>query len=139
MRGEPPYQFLDALEDRRAIALIRQVLRDEGKRFGGLLTPSWPRTNFSNVELGWVPENWDKNNGHWPLYISGKVREGPGLCVFWEASAADWEGYRRAAEEEHSPLADVVHALQAQPGKVCRDYTAPWVAGGSRTLCYHCD
>lgn len=138
VRGEPPFKHLDALEDRGAIALARQVLRDEGKRFGGLLSPSWPRLNFSNVELGWVPEEWMHTNGHWPLFISGKVREGPGLCVFWEASEADWEGYRRASEEDHSPLAEVVRGLHARPGKVCRDYAAPWVPGGSRTLCYHC-
>ena len=138
VRGEPPFQHLDALEDRGAIALARQVLRDEGKRFGGLLSPSWPRLNFSNVELGWVPEAWMHTNGHWPLFVSGQVREGPGLCVFWEASEADWEGYRRVSEDNHSPLAEVVRGLQARPGKVCRDYAAPWVPGGSRTLCYHC-
>ncbi|HYO71774.1 MAG TPA: hypothetical protein VEU33_37420, partial [Archangium sp.] len=139
VRGEPPFSYLDALEDRDAVALARQVLREQGKRFGGYLSPSWPRMNFTNVDLGWVPERVLASNGHWPLYVSGQVMQGPGLCVFWEGSASDWEGYARASREESSPLADVVRELQARPDKVCRDHAAPWVASGSRTLCYRCD
>ncbi|QRK08696.1 hypothetical protein JQX13_00450 [Archangium violaceum] len=139
VRGEPPFQTMEALEDRGATAIIRRVLRDEGKRFGGLLTPSWPRSNFSNVALGWVPDDWSASGGHWPLFSQGQVREGPGLCVFWEASATDWEGYQRVSDDNHTPLADVVRKLQARPDKVCRDYAAPWVSSGSRTLCYRCD
>nr|WP_152622636.1 hypothetical protein [Archangium violaceum] len=139
VRAEPPLPYLDALEDRDAVALARQVLREQGKSFGGYLSPSWPRTNFTNVELGWVPEDWSKTNGHWPLFVSGQVRQGPGLCVFWEASASDWEGYQRFSREENSPLADVVRGLQARPDTVCREHAAPWVASGSRTLCYRCD
>ncbi|WP_395831430.1 hypothetical protein [Archangium violaceum] len=139
VRGAPPFQTLDALEDRGATAIIRRVLHDEGKRFGGLLTPSWPRANFSNVALGWVPENWSATGGHWPLFSSGGVREGPGFCVFWEASAGDWEGYQRISDDNHTPLVDVVRKLQARPDKVCQDYAAPWVSSGSRTLCYRCD
>ncbi|MFE8599374.1 hypothetical protein [Archangium violaceum] len=139
VRAEPPLPYLDALEDRGAVALAREVLREKGKSFGGYLSPSWPRMNFTNVELGWVPEDWSRTNGHWPLCVSGQVRQGPGLCVFWEASASDWEGYQRFSRENDSPLADVVRGLQARPDTVCRDHAAPWVASGSRTLCYRCD
>lgn len=139
VRGEPPFHSLEPLEDRGATALIRQVLRDEGKHFGGLLSPSWPRVNFSNVALGWVPDDWASVNGHWPLFSGGRVRLGSGLCVFWEASADDWPRYQQVSVDNGSALVDVVRALQARPDTVCRDYAAPWVPGGSRTLCYRCD
>jgi hypothetical protein len=139
VRGEPPFQGMEPLEDRGATALIRQVLRDGDKHFGGLLSPSWPRVNFTNVALGWVPEDWGTANGHWPLFSQGRVRQGPGLCVFWEASPDDWARYQQVSEENQSPLADTVRALQARPDTVCRDYAAPWVSSGSRTLCYRCD
>ncbi|WP_223759091.1 hypothetical protein [Myxococcus sp. RHSTA-1-4] len=139
VRGQPPFEFLDALEDRNATALIRQVLREKGKRFGGLLTPSWPRLNFSNVALGWVPDDWQAHNGHGPVFETGTVKEGPGTCVFWEASAADWEAYRRHAADGIPRLEASVRRLHELPGRVCQDHAAPWVPGGTRTLCYRCD
>ncbi|MFP2927793.1 hypothetical protein ACLESO_21855 [Pyxidicoccus sp. 3LG] len=138
-RGTPPFQSLEPLEDRGATALIRRVLRDEHKRFGGLLTPSWPRLNFSNVALGWVPDDWSTRNGHWFTFEHGTVREGPGTCVFWEASPADWEGYRRITGEGNPGMEASVQRLHARSDKVCQDHPAPWVPGGTRTLCYRCD
>ena len=139
VRGTPPFQYLDALEDRGGSALIRRVLRERGKRFGGLLTPSWPRLNFSNVALGWVPEDWQARNGHWSVFKNGAVKEAPGTCVFWESSEADWESYRRIAAEGYPHLEAGVRRLHALPGRECQDHPAPWVPGGTRTLCYRCD
>jgi hypothetical protein len=139
VRAKPPFQYLEALEDRGATALIRRVLRENGKRFGGLLSPSWPRLNFSNVALGWVPDDWQARNGHWSAFENGTVKEGPDTCAFWEASPADWEAYRRLATEGLPRLEASVQRLHALPGRVCQDHAAPWVAGGTRTLCYRCD
>jgi hypothetical protein len=139
VRGQPPFQALDALEDRGATSIVRAVLRDSGKRFGGLLSPSWPRVNFSNAALGWVPEDWRAHNGHWPLFEKGAVREGPDTCVFWEASEADWSVYQRITSEGYPALEARVRKLHAMPDKVCRDYAAPFVTEGQRTLCYRCD
>ncbi|NMO16321.1 hypothetical protein HPC49_29145 [Pyxidicoccus fallax] len=138
VRGQPPFTMNDALEDRESIALIRRVLRDSGKRFGGLLTSSWPRLNFSNAALGWQPADWAGGNGHWSVFENGAVKEGPGTCVFWEASAADWETYRRLATD-FPRLEASVQRLHALPGRVCQEHPAPWVPGGTRTLCYRCD
>jgi hypothetical protein len=115
------------------------VLRDTGKRFGGLLSPSWPQVNFANVDLGWVPDDWQARNGHWPVFENGAVREGPDTCVFWEAAEADLEAYRRIGAEGSPRLEARVRQLQERPDRVCREYAAPWMAGGRRTLCYRCD
>jgi len=139
VRGQPPFQFLEPLEDRDATALIRAVLRDGGKRFGGLLSPSWPRVNFSNVALGWVPEDWQARNGHWTVFEQGAVREGPDTCVFWEASEEDWPAYQRLTSEGYPGLEARVRQLHATPGRICSEYAAPWMMGGLRTLCYRCD
>ncbi|MCP3139649.1 hypothetical protein [Pyxidicoccus xibeiensis] len=139
IRGTPPFQFMDALEDRGATARIRRVLRDERKRFGGLLGPSWPRVNFSNVALGWVPADGAAGNGHWSVFENGTVREGPGTCVFWEASAADWEAYQRVTQDGYPRLEASVRRLHARPDKVCQEHPAPWAPGGTRTLCHRCD
>ncbi|MFP2909432.1 hypothetical protein ACLESD_31195 [Pyxidicoccus sp. 3LFB2] len=139
VRGQPPFEFLQALEDRGATALIRAVLRDGDKRFGGLLSPSWPRVNFSNVALGWVVEDAPARNGHWALFETGSVREGPDTCVFWEASEEDWPGYQRFTADGYPGLEARVRKLHAAPDKVCREYAAPWATGGLRTLCYRCD
>jgi hypothetical protein len=143
VRGRPPFQSLDALEDRGATAVIRRVLREEGRRFGGLLSPSWSRLNFTNAALGWLPEDSrsyvDHWNGHWPAFENGTVLEGPGTCVFWEASAADWEGYQRIAREGYPRLEASARRLHALPGRVCQDHAAPWVPEGTRTLCYRCE
>ncbi len=139
VRGQPPFQMLEPLEDRGATAIAREVLRESGKHFGGLLSPSWPRVNFSNVALGWVPDDWQANNGHWTLFEQGAVREGPDTCVFWEASAADWPAYQRITSEGYPALEARVRKLHAMPDKVCREYPAPFVTEGRRTLCYRCD
>ncbi|SEL76466.1 hypothetical protein SAMN05444354_108151 [Stigmatella aurantiaca] len=138
-RGQPPFALLGALEDRESSALIRQVLREEGKRFGGLLSPSWARVNFSNVALGWVPEDYTATNGHWPVFAEGKVRRGPGACVFWEASPEDWEAYRQQAQEAVPALEAEVKRLQSEPGRSCRQYPVAWTASGTRTLCFLCE
>ncbi|ADO74402.1 uncharacterized protein STAUR_6645 [Stigmatella aurantiaca DW4/3-1] len=139
VRGQPPFALLSALEDRAGSALIRQVLRDEGKRLGGLLSPSWARVNFSNVALGWVPENFTATNGHWPLFSEGRVRRAPGACVFWEAAPEDWEDYHQHAVEGLPALEAQVRALHAEPGRTCRQYPVRWAQRGTRTLCFHCD
>ncbi|QSQ22470.1 hypothetical protein JY651_46390 [Pyxidicoccus parkwayensis] len=138
VRGQPPFKFLEPLEDRGAVAIVREVLRDNGKRFGGLLSPSWPQVNFTNVDLGWVPDDWQANNGHWAVFENGAVRDGPGACVFWQASEADWEAYRHVSEE-YPRLEARVRQLHGTADKVCREYPAPWTPAGVRTLCYRCD
>ena len=139
VRGQPPFELISALEDREGSALIHQILQNEGKRFGGLLGPSWARVNFSNVALGWVPEDYTATNGHWPLFSEGKVRWEPGTCVFWEAASEDWEGYHQQALEGLPALEAQVHALQGAPGRTCRQYPVHWAQSGTRTLCFRCD
>lgn len=139
VRGQPPFQYLEPLEDRGATAIVREVLRGNGKRFGGLLSPSWPQVNFANVDLGWVPDDWQAHNGHWLVFENGAVREGPDTCVFWQASEADQAGYQRITTEGYPRLEARVRQLQERSDKVCRDYPAPWRADGRRTLCYRCD
>lgn len=138
VRGRPPFQFLEPLEDRGAAAIARDVLREKGRRFGGLLSPFWPEVNFTNVDLGWVVEDAPAHNGHRAMFENGAVLEEPGTCVFWASSEEDWRRYRQLAES-YPHLEVRVRQLQARADTVCRDYDAPWLAGGRRTLCYHCN
>lgn len=138
VRGQPPFQVLDALEDPSEVTLVRRVLRESRKRFGGLLSPSWPRLNFTLVELGWLPEEILVPNGHYHVFHEGGVREEPGACVFWEDSPEDDAFYRVVARESPA-LLERVRQLRARPDKVCRPFAAAWVTNGSRTLCYRCE
>jgi hypothetical protein len=95
--------------------------------------------NFSNVALGWVPEDWQAQAGHWRVFEQGAVHEGPDICVFWEASEEDWTAYQRLTSDGQPGLEARVRQLHATPGRVCSEYAAPWVTGGRRTLCYRCD
>lgn len=74
--GAPPWSYLVALEDRTGSTIIRRYLEETGLQFGGLLTPSWPESVFSNANLGFPRRPWDP-------YESSSVITEPNYAVFW--------------------------------------------------------
>jgi hypothetical protein len=106
---------------------IERTLAREHATFGGLLTPRWPESSFTNAHFG-IPDL---------LTVSrGQVLAEPGRCVFWYDDATlptelrdRWsDGSRRQ-----------VRKLQASTKKVCGSFRSQAV---SQTLalcsrCYH--
>ncbi|HKO93449.1 MAG TPA: hypothetical protein VJU61_19985, partial [Polyangiaceae bacterium] len=70
----PPYEQLGPHGDRAVWRSIEATLQQEHASFGGLMTPRWPESQFTNAHFG------SPRLGHEP---EGKVDLRPGRCVFW--------------------------------------------------------
>ena len=69
------YNHLKPLTDPNGEKIIRQILSQQGKKFGGYYIEHWPRFSFVNASLGLARSHND--------YIKAKFIEDPGYCIFW--------------------------------------------------------
>lgn len=104
-------QMLSPMYDSQAATIVRQILTTRNARFGGLITPLWPVSNFFNAAFGYYRE--------WPLYTRGLVTKENGYCVFWKSSEAELSEYQRWKR-----LAKVVDALSQEPETATVDYVS---------------
>jgi hypothetical protein len=124
--GVPPWRQLDPLADRRAWRMIDDVLRQTGYRFGGMITPRWPESSFTNGRFG-LP--------HDPIYWKGELDGRGGRCVFWYKSG---HPLPRAFGGSTPRVRKVVEALEAHPERRCDRYSPDHVPGRVGILCHVC-
>jgi hypothetical protein len=131
----PPYTHIDALSDPALLARAREVLRERRALPGGVLDPSWPRSNFLNASL----RAFHAFNEGWPKFVSGEVTEADGTCVFWLEGDEVKRGYEQAAVHHGENIARRWRELLATPDKVCVPHARGWLNGGaSLHLCHRC-
>src|SRR5262249_22013085 len=56
--GKPPWHLIGPLADLNGWSRVESITRTAGKKFGGLVSPSWPLSNFMNAGLGaWLQDS----------------------------------------------------------------------------------
>ena len=104
-------ELIFPLTDEGARQEIESVLEQSDRQFGGLITPSWPISNFLNASFGYY--------GALGLYRHGKIRSEPGHCVFFHNGPESLERYRRQKLER---VLAQISILSASPALESKQY-----------------
>jgi len=122
--GTMPHAKLRPLVDVEAVRIVRDVLAEERKAFGGLVSADFPVAHFLNVWLG--------HEGPAQEFVGPE--QTPGHCVFWVPQAQDpvfaWSPDAISLEATRAKLA-------SDPQSTCDSYPTTWTLG-PRVLCHRC-
>jgi hypothetical protein len=121
-RGTPRWSNLGPMMDQDVAAHIRQVLAS-GDQFGGMVTPRWPESSFTNAAFG-LPRT--------PREAHAIIRRA-GYCAFWYRSSAlpgpdDYDDRARRAVRE----------LERRPRHSCMAYRPRYLPDQQVGLCHFC-
>ena len=109
--GKISSDLIYPLSDEGARREIELVLRQENRKFGGLITPSWPISNFLNSSFGYY--------GALGLYRHGIIKPDPGYCVFFENGPEALKQYDKLKLEK--VLGQISNLISA-PGAESKNY-----------------
>ena len=87
----PPYEQIGPHGDRAVWSRIDATLRREQAEFGGMMTPLWAESQFTNAHFGSQRTGDD---------YEGKVDRRPGHCVFW------YEGLPKALRQTWTAMGE---------------------------------
>jgi len=120
----PPYEQLGPHGDRTVWRIIDATLRREHARFGGLMTPRWPESQFTNAHFG------SPRLGHEP---KGDVDRRPGHCVFWYQDLPEsLERFWSAGAKQS------IDQLRASDRARCESFTPKYAPLTQPSLCSRC-
>ena len=123
--GEPPFHYLSVHAELPVWRRIEKTLAREHASFGGLLTPRWPESTFTNAHFGILDQG---------SLTPTLGKPEAGRCVFWYDDAKlpvalrdRWLDSARAQ----------VRRLQASTKKACESFSSP-VVSQKLALCNRC-
>jgi glycosyltransferase involved in cell wall biosynthesis len=128
-QSAPPFEILQPLAEHTAVSTIQTVLQTEGKAFGGFVTtPLWALSGFTNASFNYYHYNMPR------LHQTGKLRDDPGHCIFWNSSTADMERLQALGTQT---LVQYLYQLEQKHGSQSIEYSSTW-NDEPRRLSYHC-
>jgi hypothetical protein len=122
----PPYRHLGPHADRAVLLMIDATLRREHAVFGGLLTPRWPESHFTNA-------HYDAKNRE--RVYQGVTSDTAGHCVFWYEHEMLPDHLRR---QWPTKALEKVIALQSSPESRCARFAPRYARTTRLSLCSRC-
>ncbi len=124
-----PKEILEPVGDPESETLIRGILKTEQKLFGGFVTtPYWVLSGFMNASFRYYHYNSPR------LYTTGKLRDEPGRCIFWNWSTQD----KALLETKGSKsLFNYLRTISRSPQTKSIVYSRRW-SNDPAVLNYHC-
>jgi hypothetical protein len=124
----PPFTKIGPLIDRDTLLLIQEKTTKHNSKFGGIIVPSWPMSNFMNAMLDYY--------GEYALYKKGTINRQQNSCVFWYANKEDFETYEKISPEVTTQVAQ----LESDPQKECQEHRRKWEPRDRaiQRVCFRC-
>jgi hypothetical protein len=112
----------------KVYSAIEKHLQEEGKQFGGFLTPNWPAAKFVGAAFHFRQST--------PEYKKAVLKEEKNNCVFWEASPGRFLEMQRVMQITHGNADQAMSRYRRLYSTPSDDYSVGMIADGE--LAYLC-